>query len=729
MGQQNVATPDAYANVNCAGIAKFFNPFACFVQIDEKSWIMDSGVSEHMTFNKRGPSLKSPLEIGNSYFPFTSEHLYKSFNSTDDDPIHTHLPINGEPTPEPISSNSPISSKHSSPSHLSATPVNSTVHILNFHPPFLHLVLTNAPAPPTTVVRGWGQGRGQGHACSATRAPARAAAEVPPTVPAGVQTPDTPTVTTIPALQETLVPEIIPVIACSVNSSRASGILAPPRSQEPYYAPPVSSAPPVRGSFRGAALQKLLSGRSSGIWSFLQELQKRCTPCFLLPVSPSSFPFHGLSTTNQHLLNALSNIQEPSSYTQATLHPGWQEAMTKEIAALEFNKTWEILELPPGRKALPCKWVYKVKQYSDGSIERLNSILVIRGDIQQEGIDFTEIFSHVVKMTTITCILSIAIKKGNDMDELHTLKMFLYQEFKIKDFGDLHFFLGMEVLREASRLILCQRKFTLDFLEEFGSLHCSPVSSPLDPTVKLLAKTGKALPSPTLYRHLLVHHLSQYMQDPRKPHLHAALRVLRYLLKDVAGLGLFMTTSLSFHLIAFCDSDWGTCPEIRKLVSGLFISLGGSPISWKSKKQTSISLSSVEAEFRSMRHVVAELTWLVRLFEDLSIPISFPVPLHSDSQATIHIAKNPIFRERTKHVEIDRHFVRQQFIAGLISLSFVRSSSHLADLFTKPLAGPSHHHLLGKLGVLSSPSNLRRCVGDGGSNGVSLESSTVVQGG
>lgn len=127
--------------------------------------------------------------------------------------------------------------------------------------------------------------------------------------------------------------------------------------------------------------------------------------------------------------------------------------------------------------------------------------------------------------------------------------------------------------------------------------------------------------------------------------------------------------------------------------------LGNSPLSWKSKKQATVALSSAEAEYRSMRRVCAELSWLTRLLSELTVFSLDPIPLKCDSQAAIHIAKNPVFHERTKHIELDCHYVREQLQAGLISLHYVPSQSQLADLFTKPLSGPHHHKLLSKLGL------------------------------
>ncbi|XP_047253013.1 secreted RxLR effector protein 161-like [Capsicum annuum] len=188
----------------------------------------------------------------------------------------------------------------------------------------------------------------------------------------------------------------------------------------------------------------------------------------------------------------------------------------------------------------------------------------------------------------------------------------------------------------------------IDLLKEFDVTFMQPVSSPLDPIVELSLNDGDAIPNPMVYRNILgklnylthtrpdlaftVQHLRHFMKDPRVPHLTSTLHVLRYLSKE-PGLGLFLNASSSFEFLSFCNSVWGTCPNLRKSISGFYISLGGSPISWKSKKQTFISLSFDEAEYHSIRRMVSKLTWLARLFQYLSIPISLSISLHSESQA------------------------------------------------------------------------------------------------
>lgn len=122
-------------------------------------------------------------------------------------------------------------------------------------------------------------------------------------------------------------------------------------------------------------------------------------------------------------------------------------------------------------------------------------------------------------------------------------------------------------------------------------------------------------------------------------------------------------------------------------------------------RKTHNTPSSVEAKYRALRKVVADISWLVRLLGDLGLHITTHVPIFYDYQVVLHIAKNPVFRERTKHIEVDSYYVHDCLSCGLISLQRIRSSNLLSDIMTKASYSPLHHSFLGKLGVFS-PSNL-----------------------
>ncbi|XP_060211931.1 uncharacterized mitochondrial protein AtMg00810-like [Lycium barbarum] len=240
---------------------------------------------------------------------------------------------------------------------------------------------------------------------------------------------------------------------------------------------------------------------------------------------------------------------------------------------------------------------------------------------------------------------------GNASEEISDLKSFLNDTFKIKDLGLLNYFLGIEVLYTPGGVLLHQKKFVADLLKEFHCDIASPVLCPLELHAKLKAGVGDPLPKPDLYKSLIgklnflthtrpdisfgVHHLSQFMQLPCAPHMTTTLHLLRYL-KGTSEHGLFLNNSPDLSLKIFCDSDWAACPDSRRSVIGFCTLLDGSLICWKSKKQPVVSLSSAEAEYRSLSKAVVE----------------DPVPVFCDNQSAIHIAKNPVFHERTKHIEL-----------------------------------------------------------------------------
>ncbi|KAL2232982.1 uncharacterized protein LOC110011587 [Sesamum indicum] len=207
-------------------------------------------------------------------------------------------------------------------------------------------------------------------------------------------------------------------------------------------------------------------------------------------------------------------------------------------------------------------------------------------------------------------------------------------------------------------MIIIQSKYVRDIVADAGLTQCKATNTPLPAGLQLKAASGQQLSNPEPYRRLLgrllylsftrpdichaTQQLSQFMQFPSQNHWEPALHLVRYL-KGTLYRGLHFNSNNNFTLEAYCDADWVTCKETRKSLTGYCIFLGGSLISWKTKKQTTVSWSTAEAEYRSMSSTTCELIWIHSLLKDLKINIQTPISFYCDNQAALYITANPVF--------------------------------------------------------------------------------------
>ena len=194
------------------------------------------------------------------------------------------------------------------------------------------------------------------------------------------------------------------------------------------------------------------------------------------------------------------------------------------------------------------------------------------------------------------------------------------------------------------------------------------------------------------------------MHTPTTSHLEAAKRVLHYV-RGTLHFGIhFAPGPLTFS--AFSDADWAGDPTDRKSTIGMVIFLGSSPISWSSKKQSTVSRFSTEAEYHALASTAAELAWLRTLFKDLKLFLPHIPVLWCDNNSALAMASNPVFHSRTKHIEVDYHYVRGCVLRSTLGIKFISGHDNFADMFTKPLPGPHFLVLRSKL-LASSASGLR----------------------
>ena len=294
------------------------------------------------------------------------------------------------------------------------------------------------------------------------------------------------------------------------------------------------------------------------------------------------------------------------------------------------------------------------------------------------------------------------IVASSSQEAVDALLRDLEKEFAIKDLGKLHYFLGIQVQRKKDELLMTQERYASEILQRVNMQLCKPVKTPLCTTEKLSITSGTRLgvEDSTRYRSIVgalqyltltrpdlsfaVNKVCQFLHSPTIVHWEAVKRILRYV-QGTISLGIKITKSNSMLVSAFSDADWAGCPDDRRSTGGFAVFLGGNLISWCARKQATVSRSSTEAEYKSLANATAEVMWVRKLLDELGIPHPRAACLWCDNIGATYLSANPVFHARTKHIEIDYHFVREQVAAKLLDIRFISTTDQLADGFTKAL--------------------------------------------
>ena len=421
----------------------------------------------------------------------------------------------------------------------------------------------------------------------------------------------------------------------------------------------------------------------------------------------------------------IEDTSEPSTYEEAAKSEHWRKAMEEEMAALRQNQTWELVPKPAKVNPISCKWVYKIKTRSDGSIERYKARLVARGFLQQYGIDYDETFSPLAKMKTIRVLLALAASREWKVWQLDVKNAFLYGEldreiymeqpqgfernahpryvcklkkalyglkqaprawygkiaeflvqsgytpatadsslfvknngdkiatvlvyvddliitgdlveeisqtrenlsvrFQMKELGELKHFLGLEVEKVREGMFLCQQKYAREILEAFKMLECKPLLTPMEPNNKLRTGEGKDLEDTRMYRQLVgsllyltltrpdisyaVGVVSRHMQNPKKPHLEAVKRILRYV-KGTLDYGILYQKGGECQVVGYCDADYAGDCDTRRSTTSFVYSIGSGAVSQEPCR--GVAKDNLRYHSQQLRQSIGRQLWLRR---------------------------------------------------------------------------------------------------------------------
>ncbi|RVW29825.1 Retrovirus-related Pol polyprotein from transposon RE1 [Vitis vinifera] len=371
----------------------------------------------------------------------------------------------------------------------------------------------------------------------------------------------------------------------------------------------------------------------------------------------------------------------------AFLHGDLEEEVYLEqppgfVAQGEYGKVCRLKKALYGLKQSPRAWFGKfskeIQAFGMNKSEKDHSVFYKKSAV---GIILLVVYVDDIVIT------------GNDHAGISDLKTFMHSKFHTKDLGELKYFLGIEVSRSKKGMFLSQRKYVLDLLKETGKIEAKPCTTPMVPNVQLMPDDGDPFYNPERYRRVVgklnyltvtrpdiayaVSVVSQFTSAPTIKHWAALEQILCYLKKAPGS---------KFD---------------RRSTTGYCVFFGGNLVAWKSKKQSVVSRSSAESEYRAMAQATCEIIWIHQLLCEVGMKCTMPAKLWCDNQAALHIAANPVYHERTKHIEVDCHFIREKIEENLVSTGYVKTGEQLGDIFTKALNGTRVEYFCNKLGMIN----------------------------
>ncbi|GKD03473.1 ribonuclease H-like domain-containing protein [Tanacetum coccineum] len=360
----------------------------------------------------------------------------------------------------------------------------------------------------------------------------------------------------------------------------------------------------------------------------------------------------------------------PKSYRDVFSDPNWQNVMRDEYHALIKNKTWTLVPRPSDTNIVCCMWLFRHKYLADSTLSRYKAHLVANAWLLLDIGQFTNLMSRMrfymrslygLKQASRAWFQRFAsyITQVGYAHSRCDSSLFIYR--KGADTAYILLYVDDIVLTTSSEI----KKYDVEILKRANMANCNPIRTPID-TESKLGSNGDPVSNATLYQSLAVF------------------------------------SSSTTDLVAYSDADWAGCPTIRHSTSGYCVFLGNNLLSWSSKRQPTLSCSSAEAEYCSVANAITETCWLRNLLRGLHTLVSSATLVYYDNVSAVYLSCNPVQHQRTKHIEIDIHFVRDLVAAGQVRVLHVPSRYQFEDIFIKGLPSALFEEFRSSLNVCCS---------------------------